>query len=65
MRAQEKKQDARINEVKAMVKDDLKIQIAELLRSVSIDRSSIRHLHNTPVSFILQCPNRRRRSGRD
>ncbi|KAG8910782.1 hypothetical protein FRC01_006134 [Tulasnella sp. 417] len=33
MRAQEKKQDIRINEVKTMVKDELKIQVAELLRS--------------------------------
>ncbi|KAG9050925.1 hypothetical protein FS837_001099 [Tulasnella sp. UAMH 9824] len=33
MRAQEKKQDIRINEVKTMVKDDLKMQVAELLRS--------------------------------
>lgn len=52
MRAQEKKQDARINEVKAMVKDDLKLQVAELLRLVGIDRSSIKHLHNTSVSFF-------------
>lgn len=33
MRAQEKKQDIRINEVKTMVKDELKVQVAELLRS--------------------------------
>lgn len=32
MRAQEKKQDIRINEVKTMVKDELKVQVAELLR---------------------------------
>ncbi|KIO34058.1 hypothetical protein M407DRAFT_240891 [Tulasnella calospora MUT 4182] len=33
MRAQEKKQDIRINEVKTMVKDELKVQVAELLRA--------------------------------